>query len=284
MNWITSIARLLRLLPSSMRGKQRLARWLLNWHPCISGPLCILTRHGHRIHLPNAQEPIAFSLLISGDYEPEVLALLWHRLHPGDTALDIGANVGVFTLPLATRVGPSGKVIAVEASPPVFQYLDRNVRENQLTNVLPLHAAAADQPGEVSFFEAPAHSFGMSGLGNLAGSTTHRVSARTVDEIVSAAGCERVAAMKVDVEGFEVLVFKGARGLIERRELNFIVFEFLDWAEERVPGGKPGDAQRYLRDSGFQLWRLEDYDRGRPPLNHILETGGGCLWPSGGER
>ena len=271
------MARLLRLLPASLRGKQRLARWLLNWHPGMRGPLCIPTRHGHRIHVPNAQEPIAFSLLISGDYEPEVLALLQRRLQPGDTALDIGANVGVFTLPLATCVGGGGKVIAVEASPPVFKYLDRNVRESQLTNILPHHAAAADQMGEVSFFEAPAHSFGMSGLGNLAGSTTHRVLARTVDEIVSAAGCERVAAMKVDVEGFEVLVFKGARGLIERRELNFIVFEFLDWAEARVPGGKPGDAQRYLRDSGFQLWRLEDFDCGRPPLDRILETGGGML-------
>ena len=105
MNWITTMARLLRLLPASLRGKQRLARWLLNWHPGMRGPLCIPTRHGHRIHVPNAQEPIAFSLLISGDYEPEVLALLQRRLQPGDTALDIGANVGVFTLPLATCVG-----------------------------------------------------------------------------------------------------------------------------------------------------------------------------------
>lgn len=277
MNWIVTMARLLRLLPSSLRGKQRLARSLLNWHPGMRGSLCIPTRNGQRIHVPNAQEPIAFNLLISGDYEPEVLTLLQSRLQPGDTALDIGANVGVFTLPLAASVGRSGQDIAVEASPPVVQYLDRNVRVNQLTNVLHHHAAAADQPGEVSFFEAPAHSFGMSGLGNLAGSTTHRVPARTVDEMVSTAGSQRVAATKVDVEGFEVLVFKGARGLIERRALNFILFEFLDWAEARVPGGQPGDAQRFLREMGFQLWRLDDYHHGRPPLDHVLETGGEML-------
>ncbi len=260
-----------------MRGKQRLARWLLGGSPALRHELMVLMRSGQRVTVPNGLEPIAFSLLISGEYEPDVLEVIQRRAAPGDTVLDVGANVGVYALSLARHVGSTGRVFAIEASPAVFPYLDRNVELNQAANVRTIHAAAADRGGEVTLFEAPAHQFGMSGLGNLAGSTAHTVPAITLDELIAGAGVSRVAAMKVDVEGFEVLVFKGARRLLESGALDFIAFEFLDWAEQRVPGHRPGDAQRFLLQLGFKLWRLEDYRQGRPPLDRVLETGGDML-------
>jgi FkbM family methyltransferase len=266
---------LLRRLPSALRGKQRLARWLVGGSPALRGEVTLLTRAGQRIMAPNGLEPIAFSLLISGEYEPELLELLLRRVQPGDTVLDVGANLGVFTLPLAERVGAAGQVFAIEASPAVFPYLERNLSANQVANVRAVHAAAAERPGQVTFYDAPPQQFGMSGLGNLAGSTTHTVTALALDELL--AGVPRVTAMKVDVEGFEVLVFEGARRLLTSGVLDFIVFEFLDWAEQRVPGHRPGDAQRFLLEQGFRLWRLEDYRRGQPPLEQVLETGGDML-------
>jgi len=260
-----------------MRGKQRLARWLLGGCPALRKELTFAMRDGGQITAPNGLEPIAFNLLISGDYEPEVLAVLLQRAHPGDTVLDVGANLGAFTLPLARHVGHAGRVFAIEASPAVFPYLERNIRVNQAANVRAIHAAASERAGQVTFFDAPAHQFGMSGLGNLAGSTAHTVAAVTLDEVMAGAGVTRVTAMKVDVEGFEVLVFKGARRLLEIGALDFIAFEFLDWAEQRVPGHRPGDAQRLLLELGFKLWRLEDYRQGRPPLARVLETGGAML-------
>jgi len=276
MNRASCFAPLLRLLPSAMRGKQRLARWLIGGSQALQGEITLVTRAGQHITAPNCLEPIAFNLLISGEYEPEVLEVLERRVQPGDTVLDVGANLGAFTLPLARRVGSAGQVFAIEASPAVFPYLERNLATNQAANVRAAHAAAADRAGQVTFFDAPAHQFGMSGLGNLAGSTAHAVAAVTVDELLTRAGVTRVAAMKVDVEGFEVLVFKGARRLLESGALDFIAFEFLDWAEKRVPGHRPGDAQRFLLEMGFTLWELEDYRHGRPPLDRVLETGG-CM-------
>jgi FkbM family methyltransferase len=277
LNRVACFAPLLRLLPSAMRGKQRLARWLVGGSPVLRREITLTMRDGQRLTTPNGLEPIAFSLLISGEYEPEVLEVLQRRAQPGDTMLDVGANLGAFTLPLARHVGPAGRVFAIEASPAVFPHLERNLRANQAANVRAIHAAAAERAGQVTFFDAPAHQFGMSGLGNLAGSTAHTVAATTLDELMAGAGVTRVTAMKVDVEGFEVLVFKGARRLLESGALDFIAFEFLDWAEQRVPGHRPGDAQRFLLQLGFKLWRLEDYRRGRPPLEHVLEAGGDML-------
>ena len=73
MNRASCFAPLLRLLPSAMRGKQRLARWLIGGSRALQAELTLVTRAGQRLTAPNGLEPIAFSLLISGEYEPEVL-------------------------------------------------------------------------------------------------------------------------------------------------------------------------------------------------------------------
>ena len=96
---------------------------------------------------------------------------------------------------------------------------------------------------------------------------------RTLDHVLKEQGIERVDVIKVDVEGVEAAVFEGAKELLTGEHPPVIVFEFCDWAENRVVGGRAGDAQRLLMSWGYRIWRLADIVKGWPPLVNVLTTG-----------
>jgi hypothetical protein len=83
--------------------------------------------------------------------------------------------------------------------------------------------------------------------------------------------------MKVDIEGYEAIAFKGCQQLLSRPNAPVIVFEFCDWAEARSPNLSVGEAQRVLAGFGYQIWRLNDLVAGRQPLSQILEHGSETL-------
>jgi FkbM family methyltransferase len=263
---------LLHLLPPGTPGKTRLGRILMKGASSGS-PLPLYDNFGFRYEAPDVSEPIAFHLAIDRTYEPETLSMITQHLRPGDVFVDVGANIGVFTLPAAKCVGDNGRVIAAEASGEVFHYLKRNVEANNAHQVTPLNCAICDFTGVVPFYPAPREKFGMGSLGAQFDGTPIEVRAATLDSVVQEAGIENVALIKVDVEGFEAHVFKGAGKVLTGKRPPLVLFEFCDWAEARVPNGRIGDAQRVLLDHGFSIWRLKDFLREGPELSAPLETG-----------
>jgi FkbM family methyltransferase len=267
------IAPALRRLPRAMRGKTRLARLLLG--PSLQDRDLLV--HGNNdclFAVPSVSEPVGFHLVVNGVYEADEVAFALRALQPGGVFLDVGANIGTYTVPAAKRVGPNGRVVAVEASPGVFPYLARNICLNGLSNVRLVQCAAlAENAGAVPFYEAPPDHFGMGALSEQFGATPVEVQARTLDTVLSECGLDSVDLLKVDVEGFEVDVFAGAERLLTGDRPPRILFEFCDWAEARRASGHPGDAQRLLRDCGYRVWRLQELLRGRPPLKEVLTDG-----------
>ena len=151
---------------------------------------------------------------VIGNYEPEVVRSLRRTLRPGDFCLDIGANLGYYSILMAGLVGPQGLVIAFEPFPKNFQALKQNVRLNQLTNVRLEPVAVAARNGSVSMFHDPNEtvsatpSFTSYALGE------HRqqisVPSRSLDDYLS--DVKRTPALlKIDVEGAELEVLQGAR-------------------------------------------------------------------------
>jgi FkbM family methyltransferase len=275
----SGVVRLLRFVPPGTRGKTRLARWLLT-RDDIAGEAEVVDRFGLRFSLPSLAEPIAFHLLIDGVYEPDVLSFILAHLRtrePGAVFVDVGASVGALTIPVARSIAPSGRVVAVEASNRIVGYLSRNVAANGLGNVHCVHAAATEREGEVDFYEAPSDHFGMGSMGAQFHVQPSAVSGRPLDDILADASVRRVDLLKIDVEGFEAKVLSGAKHLLRGAEPPVVVFEFIDWAEARLPGGAPGDAQCVLRDWGFKIFRLKDFVRARKHLADILTTGNEML-------
>jgi FkbM family methyltransferase len=259
-------ARLFRACPQGVRGKGRLARGLLGRF-LDRTDVELRSRSGDVFLVPQLREPVAFELLIHGDYEPQTRRFILHHLPAGGTFVDVGANVGVFAVPAARHVGPAGRVLAVEASPRVFRYLEHNVHRNGVGNVTARACAAHDHDEEsVAFWDAPADHFGMGSLAPQFHANPGGVPARTLDRLLAETGLDRADVLKVDVEGFEAEVFRGAKRLLTGPRPPVVLFEFCDWAEAR--GGKLGAAQQVLRDYGYRLHRL-----GGPEVDGVLTSG-----------
>lgn len=267
------MARALRVLPPRFRGKARLGRFILG--SCLdAADVVIECERGNRFIVPCLREPVAFELLINGAYENEALALLLKAASDNAVFVDIGANVGTFTVPLARKLA-SGRVVAVEASPAVYPYLERNIELNDLHNVRLHHCAALDCNLEgVAFYEAPKDHFGMGSLAaQFSGEAVH-ITAKTLDSILAEEDIDEVNVLKVDVEGFEMQVFVGATNLLARSRGPTIIFEFCDWAERRAQNTPIGHAQRFLLDLGYSIYRLADFVSMRlQPLREPLLEG-----------
>jgi len=254
-------------------GKLRIAKVLLG---NLEGPGTVIDRFGFTYEVPDLREPIAFHLLINGVYEPEVQDLLFRALPAGGVFIDVGANIGTFTIPAAKHVGPSGKVVAIEASPNVFSVLQKNVALNNMSNVQLVCAAAGANNDEARFYPAPSDHFGMGSRAPQFNATPISVPCVTPDSLVRKFGLPSVDLVKIDVEGFELDVLKGAIELLGRERPPLVIFEFCDWAEARMSRDNLGAAQRFLMDRGFRIWRASDYNCGSP-ISAPIMTGGEML-------
>src|SRR5574341_529851 len=143
--------------------------------------------------------------------EDEIIELFSPR--EGDVVVDIGAHIGRYTVISSKRVGLDGKVIALEAAPDNFDILNRNIRLNGLTNVLPLNCAAYSKQTRLKLYEPSAADSIYNTIMPIRGglnSSYVEVNANTLDAILHANGMEKVDWIKIDVEGAEFEVLKGA--------------------------------------------------------------------------
>jgi FkbM family methyltransferase len=258
------VSKALRCLPAELPGKTRLAKKLLG--SCLQAKdIKVVGRDGITFVIPSLREPVGFYLLIDGIYEVTTVSFVLKQLKPGAVFIDVGANIGVFTLPAARKIGPAGRVVAIEPSPRAFSYLQQNVALNELSNVHLFQCVATECDGRtMPFYEAPIDHFGMGSLGTQFHTNPILVQARTLDQILSAQKIEYVDVIKVDVEGFEAAVFRGAEKLLTSTKPPIVVFEFCE---------QVGAAQRVLKDYGYSIWSLKELKRGMPPLKDEVTSG-----------
>jgi FkbM family methyltransferase len=157
-----------------------------------------------------------------GTYEPELQAALREFLCPGMTVYDVGANIGYITLMMAHNVGPQGQVVAFEALPENVERIQKNIALNNLSNVTVVSAAVLDKTARVSFFVHDSV-----GMGKAAGSAGRReehykaeinVPGLSLDEYVYLQGNPAPAAVKMDIEGGEVLALPGMRRILQEHQ------------------------------------------------------------------
>jgi FkbM family methyltransferase len=213
------------------------------------------------------QQYIYFNL-----YEPHVKWLLQSLLQPGKTFFDIGAHVGYYTLLAARAVGPSGVVHSFEANPRTFELLSKNVRRNKLGPTLLNRVALADLNGEVKFCvdEIRPASSSLSGKG-AEKKTELSVPSVTLDSYVANNRVATLDLIKIDVEGGEGRVFRGAQETVSRF-LPDIIGEFSKEMLTRENGQEQEviDLFKRLHYQAFTTWG----SRLRPiAIERIYDTG-----------
>ncbi|MFN8625558.1 MAG: FkbM family methyltransferase [Candidatus Binatia bacterium] len=203
--------------------------------------------------------PLGWHVAFFGTYEPELREIFRAVLPSGGVALDVGANVGWHTLLMARLVGASGRVLAAEPNPSVRLKLAQNLNLNRLGHVDVIPFAMADSEGTVDFYGPDAED-ASSGDGHVVAHTVDsqekilRVETRCVDAIVPAAKLDRVDLIKIDVEGFEWPVLKGAKETIARFRPH-VVFEYNAEYASRGGGTVPQLAE-FFRKHGYRLFAI----------------------------
>lgn len=153
--------------------------------------------------------------------------LLAGRIGEGFTFIDIGANIGAYSLFVAAKAGPRARILAIEPQPDIFARLTYNIAQNPFGTVKAIACALADKPGELTLFLDPANK-GESSVRilNSGATTSVRVPAMTLLGLMESEGYDRLDAVKLDVEGAEDLILEPfLRDAPEALWPSFIVIE-----------------------------------------------------------
>jgi len=199
------------------------------------------------------------ALFLTGMFEPNEFLWLEQTLKRGMVMIDIGANMGLYTLFAASCVGHTGSVMAIEPSQREFERLQANVRLNRLSNVRCVKAAAYNYEGEADLRVASIQNAGHNTLGQFGyeGVITERlerVRLERLDDLVQQAKLPRVDVIKIDVEGAERFVLEGAHNTIEQFHPTFLM-ELSD----RMLQHQNSDSQQILvffEEQGYSVYEF----------------------------
>lgn len=230
---------------------------------------------GHRIYVDTRDVGIAPHLLTTGQWEPGITALFRRLLRPGDRALDLGVNHGMYTLLAADAVGPSGEVHAFEANPRLARLARHSVLANGFAERARVHDLAV---GEAEGAAVLAFDDAWSAAGHLRNEQPDGLGrpCRVValDDVFPDPGFV-VGAIKMAVEGTEGRAIRGMRRLLERSPDVRIVMEFAPalLADAGVPAAK---VAAMLGELGFRAWEIAPDGSLAPAAWEALaaETGG----------
>jgi FkbM family methyltransferase len=180
---------------------------------------------GHKMILaPDGRYPSPD--MVVDKYEQATTNLFRQLIHPGMMVVDVGANIGYFTLLAAELVGSTGIVYAFEPEPDNYALLKKNIQLNSYTNIQPIETAVSDECGAIQLYlsamDNGSHSiFGAAARGV---ATTKTVAATTLDGFLEGEGWPNIDLVKIDVEGAENRVLDGMEQLCERSpKLNLII-------------------------------------------------------------
>lgn len=162
------------------------------------------------------RETLGLSSLLYGTFELAELEFARSRLRPGDDAMDIGANVGIFSVVMGAAVGRSGRVFAFEPAPGNIVRLKKNLERNGLDHAQLFPCALGEADGQMTLHLAtdPAYPSLLEVQSGLADGTSVSVPVRRLDAVWEEAGRPRIGFVKMDVEGAEAAVIRGATGLL----------------------------------------------------------------------
>ncbi|MGV3578110.1 FkbM family methyltransferase [Brevundimonas sp.] len=214
---------------------------------------------GPALYVDPVDDQICADIILRGAWEYWVSAVVLALLKPGARVVEVGANVGYYTLIMANRVGRTGHVTALEANPRLVGLINRSIQVNAFgPRVRVVAKAALDGPGSADFVSFRRNS----GSGHITatpdgwfdptmGEPEHyRVETVRLDDL----DCGKVDLIRLDAEGSEPFILKGAAGLLQA---NPDIVVCMEWSVIQM-GSRTSvpDFVRWLSSLGFRFWRI----------------------------
>ena len=225
----------------------------------LTSPTTLVWVDGISVRL-HPKEQLSRALYVSGTYEPNTLVVLRNHLAPGDVFIDVGAHIGVVSLAAAKWVGAGGRVVSFEPSSREHRRLAANVERSRFANVATERLAVGDRSGTATLKVADDENSGLNTLGEAfayAGvpeERTESVGVVTLDEY--AACLPSIAAIKVDAEGAEARILRGASKILAASR-PLVVLE-VNHAALVANGSSPAELEQLLGSAGYHLFEIAD--------------------------
>lgn len=247
---------------STLFAKRVLWKYIANNLWCVEGSVETDTLFGSKI-LVNARDIVGRYIYYFGMWEPNLTSWISERLREGDIFVDVGANLGYYSLLASKLVGKDGKVIAIEPLPEIFAMLARNLELNEAQNVRAANVAAWDAESEVDIFTWPKCPAGVTTLneGWAAKWKLQRhgkVRATKLGNILGAYGAQAARLIKVDVEGSEARVIFGMKSILDlgRADIELIIEVHPCLSSAQTDGWH--DSLDFLSSQGFKPYQIDN--------------------------
>lgn len=220
---------------------------------------------GQRLHLDPADSN---RLSIRGDYEPFETELVERLLGPGEIAIDLGANVGYYTLLMARAVGEMGKVYAFEPDPGNYALLRENVQWNGHQNVVTEKLAVSNMSGPAQLHKEAFNDATPSLWRSDHCRSSVEVQCARLDDYFESHADDgvRIRLIKMDIEGAEALAIEGMTRLLEDNPAVVILTEYLPNVMRSL-GTEPRDFLERLQSLGFALYDIDEAEHRLTPLD-----------------
>lgn len=243
---------------------EHIIRPYIAWRPIT---LEAVTKYNTRMRLL-LSDLVQQYVFFFGQWEPAISNYIASALREGDTFIDVGANVGYYSLLAARIVGKSGRVFAVEPSPTIFSTLRNNVYLNMADNILLHNCAASDRAGEVRVFLHHQDNYGQTTIiedrcepGTV--SLEAIVRAFPLPVLVPKEDLLRAKFIKIDVEGAEWRVISGFSELLSQFSDRTEIIVETNAASLRAMGTSIDDLLLLFEAAGFLPWVIPNlYDAG----------------------
>lgn len=210
----------------------------------------------------DTQDLIQRYLYMFGIWEPHMTWWLQGRLRPGDTFIDVGANIGYYSVLASQLVGDGGRVVAIEASPAFHRKLQQQVRINGCENIRAVNGAVSDERRMLTFVLASSANMGANSIVPYDGpaESSFEIEALPLSEILTAAEIDSARVIKIDVEGAEGPVVRGLAPMLDKLRPDAEIT--VEVTPERMAqlGDSVGELLATMREHGFHVYRLaNDY-------------------------
>lgn len=217
----------------------------------LRDPVTVKHTYGFDIYLNPEDLGISPSIGVLGLYELRTTELFLQLLHRGSTVVDVGANVGFFTLLAAKLVGNEGNIVSFEPEPTSFSLLSESVQRNNFSNVKLVRKCASDTDGEKTLYLSSSAHKGMHSITRDSGGASVTVPSARLDTELSQLGIDHIDLLKVDVEGAEPEVLKGAHRLLSQGRIENMIVE---WEHPKI-WSRHEELVRYLL-TNFDAYEL----------------------------
>lgn len=215
--------------------------------------------------LLNQHDVAVSGMLALGSYEPFETKLFRNTVKTKMTVVDIGANIGFFSVISARRVGDNGRVFSFEPEPTNYSFLKKNIEANNFSNITPIHVALSDRSGSIPLFITKDNQGAHSLVNNRKSHTSISVQTETLDAWINQHGSPVIDVIKMDIEGAEIIALEGMKQVIARSPHLTIFTEFFPNAIRRF-GRNPIDMLTTLKQAGFTISIIDEDTKTLIPL------------------